>query len=434
MTSYIPSKTITRTSLDEIGSLLDIPRIPGESLPDYSRRLYDTYINRASSTYEGLINGINRELGLFREQVLKINLRYIGAGEIDNLDIIVTPETITNNLSYTNLIDGGNVIAIGHQLTDRSQTWEEGFLRGLKLKINSETYEIIDNTETTVIIKEEMSGFIGSTYLIEADYENNILIGLGLRKGNRLYKITENTGKIIRIENGNLLDSKSNTYKITAFNPKVEITASKINLFREYINEDNFQLERTIDLREEVKFHRDLVDVINTLNYFESEDIADSRKDIFAFALKKQTSEHVVIQETIPSARFFRLENSAIKEGSVKFTEATIFLRETDEDLVSQAVGNYNIDYTNGIVTTNTLPSGHGKVSYTWNKFPFMVTYSPVIINALTNKDTQQFLFNQMEMKLYTNFKGKYISGQPKADMIEHIAELLAVKPQNWGK
>ena len=434
MAKYVPSELVVRTPLDEMGSLLDIPRIPGEELKKYSKRLYDTYINRASSTYEGLINGINRELGLEREPVISVDLRYIGAGEIDDIDVTVTSQTITNNLSYTNLINGASVVAVGNKLTDTTQNWTEGFLRGLKLKINTEIYEIIDNTSDSVLIKEELTSLIGSTYLIEADYEDNILIGLGLRKGNRLYKISANSSKIIKINDGDLFDSIEDIYKVTAFNPKIEVTASRMNLYREYTNSENFQIEASIDLREDVKFHRDIVGIINTLTYFEAEDLVEIKRDIFAFAIKRQTSEHIVIQENVPVARFFRFENPALKEGSVKFTEATVFLRESPEDLVSQEVGNYNIDYTNGIVTVNTLPSGNGTASYTWNEFPFSLIYSPVIVNALTNESTQEFLFNQIEMKLYTSFKDKHISGQPKADMIEYIAELLAVKPQNWGE
>lgn len=48
---------------DEIGALF-VPRLLGESNVDYRKRIHDTTVNRASSTYLGLVHGITRELGL----------------------------------------------------------------------------------------------------------------------------------------------------------------------------------------------------------------------------------------------------------------------------------------------------------------------------------------------------------------------------------
>lgn len=434
MAKYIPSESIVRTPVDEIGSLLDIPRIQNESLVDYSKRLYDTYANRASSTYEGLINGINRELGLVKKQLLKVYLKDIGFGIIDNTNVVLSQTTLTNNLSYTNTIDGLTVIAVGNKLTDTTQSWTSKTLRGLKLKVNGEIYRIKDNDETNIYIDGELSAVVGFPYLIEADYEDNILIGLGLKIGNRLYKISSNNGNIIQVEGGNLFDSPEQEYRIIAYNPRLDITASKIILYKDYTNERNFQLERSIDLREDVKFHADVVNEINTLEYFEAENLTTVKESYFAFSLKKQSSEHVVIKEIVPVSNFFKLENSSIKQGSIKFTESNVFLRETNEDEVSERPGNYFVDYSNGIVISNSTPSGVGTVSYTWSEFPFTVIQSPVVVNALPDRDTQDFLFNQIQMDIYDNARDKYISGQPNADMIENIAELLNVKPQNWGK
>ncbi len=49
---------------DEFGLFIGLPRLSGENIESYKARLLDTYINRANSTYQGLINGITRELGL----------------------------------------------------------------------------------------------------------------------------------------------------------------------------------------------------------------------------------------------------------------------------------------------------------------------------------------------------------------------------------
>lgn len=50
--------------LDSHGLLLALPRIEEERNASYKQRLLDVYVNPASSTRQGLINGITRELGL----------------------------------------------------------------------------------------------------------------------------------------------------------------------------------------------------------------------------------------------------------------------------------------------------------------------------------------------------------------------------------
>lgn len=64
MATYTPIIHQTWNELDEYGLLFDLPRIEGEANKTYKQRLFDVFVNRANSTYRGLINGITRELGL----------------------------------------------------------------------------------------------------------------------------------------------------------------------------------------------------------------------------------------------------------------------------------------------------------------------------------------------------------------------------------
>lgn len=67
---------------DEFGLLLGLPRIRGEKNWSYRRRLFDTFVHRANSSYRGLIFGVTRELGLTLTQPLQINpRRSISTGE-----------------------------------------------------------------------------------------------------------------------------------------------------------------------------------------------------------------------------------------------------------------------------------------------------------------------------------------------------------------
>jgi hypothetical protein len=435
MPKYTPEAIIVRTAVDEIGSLLNVDRIPGENLADYAERIFSTYVKRSSSSYEGLINGINRGLGLSEEDTLRVSLKSVIHGQQDDPNVTITQNSVQDTTQYTNTIDGSTVTATGTRLFDSTQAWEVNRLRGFKLIINSDQYTIVSNTENEVFIKDaEMSGLIGQTYTIKLNFEENELNGLALRIHNRSYRIESNTADRLFIESGDLFENTVLDYRVTAFNPKVEVTASKMYLYKEYSNEDNFQLEEEIDLRGDIKFHKDVVDRINDTEFFQAEDLQSVKADIYVSTFKKQSSEKIVTREVVPAAKFFKLANDRIKQGSVQFSEATTFLREVDQQDVSQLKGNFFVEYATGTVLVNSTPSGNGTVSYIWNEFPFTVVSSPSIVNAFVEEDIKDFLFAQIEMKFYENEKERYISGQPKADMIEYIAELLSVKPLNWGE
>lgn len=61
--SGAPSVTPLLTSVDLIADLINLQRLPGETLKEFKARVLDAYINKAGVSYEGLYNGIARELG-----------------------------------------------------------------------------------------------------------------------------------------------------------------------------------------------------------------------------------------------------------------------------------------------------------------------------------------------------------------------------------
>lgn len=432
--TFKPETTIIRTPLDEVGSLINVDRIPGEELKDYAERLYDTYVKRSSSTYEGLINGINRAIGLTEQEIIEVRYRALLQGIADGVEVIVTQNSIQDTLTYSGTVDGVSVVAVGSKFTDSNATWTSERLRGMKLTIGSESFEILSNTDTELTVKGTMSNLVGEPYTIALDLEENKLSGLALRIDNRIYKIVANTANQLYIESGNLLQLANKNYTVTAYNPKVEVTASKLYLYKEYVNESNFQLERQIDLRRDYKYHTKLVEAINNCYYFEATNLLAYRDRVLNVSLRKQSSEHIEPREIVPAAKFFRLKNPNVKEGSVSFSESSVFLREVAEDQVSQIKGNYYVELEGGSVLVNTMPSGNKTVSYTWNEFPFKLVSSPAVVNAMADQEVKDFLFSQVEMRLYDNDKEKFIPSHPTGDMLEYIAELLRVKPQTWGE
>ena len=65
---------------DEHGLLLSLPRIRNEKNDLYKRRILDTFVHIANSTYQGLINGITRELGLTIFEAISVNPKVDGSG------------------------------------------------------------------------------------------------------------------------------------------------------------------------------------------------------------------------------------------------------------------------------------------------------------------------------------------------------------------
>lgn len=63
-TILTPVASQVYNEFDKQGVLLNLPRLYEEKNSEYKQRLYDVMVNRANSTYQGMINGITRELGL----------------------------------------------------------------------------------------------------------------------------------------------------------------------------------------------------------------------------------------------------------------------------------------------------------------------------------------------------------------------------------
>lgn len=75
-----PNVVHHRNQYDEHGALVSLERNYTEENWQYARRIRDTMVNLANSSYRGLINGITRELGLQLYDALRINPRVDASG------------------------------------------------------------------------------------------------------------------------------------------------------------------------------------------------------------------------------------------------------------------------------------------------------------------------------------------------------------------
>lgn len=72
MAKYTPQVHHVYNEFDKHGLLVGLPRLEEEQNITYKQRILDVYVNRADSTYRGLINAITRELGLSLIDCMKI--------------------------------------------------------------------------------------------------------------------------------------------------------------------------------------------------------------------------------------------------------------------------------------------------------------------------------------------------------------------------
>jgi hypothetical protein len=270
--------------------------------------------------------------------------------------------------------------------------------------------------------------------VIKADWISNALIGLAIHIGKKRYTILENSSNRIRVD-APILNTQGTNYCITANGPRISVTSSTMLLYKEYISEENFQLDMEINLRQRGMQHTGIVDLINKNSvFFTAQDLIPTSISVPAFTLKQQDSDITINKELVPGTKFFKLKNKQIKSESIKFSETSVFFREVAnvDDVMTGPY--YSTDYEQGIIRAKSMPSGRGTVSYKYMDIPFKVEAVPAIVTSFADKDAESYFFAQQEKRIYTDQRDRYISSQPKSNMIEYISELLKVTDQSWGK
>jgi hypothetical protein len=125
--------------LDQLGQLVDLARLDGESFKNYKHRVLDTYVHRANATYQGLINGITRELGLLQFDALTIDVKNGSGGLPESPRIVVasTEVILYNKWSGEDDYEIDKTINIYNR---SGNTYNGFFMEDLVSEINSSTY------------------------------------------------------------------------------------------------------------------------------------------------------------------------------------------------------------------------------------------------------------------------------------------------------
>lgn len=434
-TRYLPEKFNTVTSADEVGMMTDIERIAGESLFSYKKRILESSTKISNSSYMGLINGINRELGLSQKEIVTVNLKDLLRGDLSDPLVTHTSLMISDSRYYEGIVDGTLSTINNNILTSHIHIWAPNYLVGLTVLIGGDSYKILKSTTNQITLDRiPTSTYIGQTFIIRAEWIPNKLIGYALILNKDSYEILANTENTITVNKPIAFGADSRFY-LRLNRPRIKITASRIIFYKEFLNDDNYQLDLIVELREENLSHRSLCKLVNAQSqYFELTDLIPYESELFGFTLKHKDSDIKIFREEIPSSKFFKLKETKIKPGTIKFSESAVFGKEEDE-LNEELFGPfYKVNYEQGTIQSNMLSSGVGQVSYTHMDFPFKLEHAPAVIISLADKEAQRFLFSQQEKIIYEDPRDRFVSSQPKVEMIEYIAELLRINKQSWGE
>jgi len=77
----VPVRKNIVNNYDHMGDIVSLPRIEGETNADYKKRLWDNNLHPSGPTYQGMLNGIARDLGMLRELAITIELKLDSSGE-----------------------------------------------------------------------------------------------------------------------------------------------------------------------------------------------------------------------------------------------------------------------------------------------------------------------------------------------------------------
>jgi len=97
-TIIVPTEHVIFSAVDEHGLLFDTKRLNGETNAEYKKRLLEVFTRRSNSTYQGMVNGLTRELGLEIFDAMWVNPK-----TDDNGDFVATDPYIRFNGVYLEL-------------------------------------------------------------------------------------------------------------------------------------------------------------------------------------------------------------------------------------------------------------------------------------------------------------------------------------------
>lgn len=282
--------------LDYIAQLLDLNRLPGEKNQSFKRRVLDVFVHRAGANYQGLINGILRELNLNRYEALTISLKESGGVPVTQSPRIVINSTEmilysewTSPESYT--------VEKTINLYDRSVTNNGYYLGDLVTQINTSLYY-------SAALVSGVSAYTRSNLLFRYDSLNIV--------NYETYSITRD----FKLENEGILKNSLFFYDTTTFSSLKSSVASLAAVGDYYVDLDN-GIVRSYSLPTEEGWCR----------YAWSDfPVTLEASPVFMFSLSNQDVVENMFDSlgdyyTLPNTEMTRLINSIFNEVSLYWGE-----------------------------------------------------------------------------------------------------------------
>ena len=186
----------------------------------------------------------------------------------------------------------------------------------------------------------------------------------------------------------------------TAPSPHIEVTATELILYSEYLTSSSNTVDQRIDIFSygDGYLVEDLVSKILTSSYFVAEAGPYMTGKEKSSNLIPGKSAVTVYKERVLGATYFLLEHRDLVEGSFSFTEKEIFEEEVASEALVTQVGQYYIDYPDGSVTCYSTPSGGGTCRYVYRELPWRIHWSPIAVYSLRDLDYREKLFESEAM------------------------------------
>jgi hypothetical protein len=126
------SKNIV-SHLDLISDMVSLNRLAGESAAEFKERVMDVAVHPGGGTYDGVVNGITRELGFSRQKGIKIELKLGSGGEpvARNPRVDILPNKVVLYSDYRDAVKTIDSTIRTYQPTDAGF-----FIRDLVTEIN----------------------------------------------------------------------------------------------------------------------------------------------------------------------------------------------------------------------------------------------------------------------------------------------------------
>lgn len=214
-----------------------------------------------------------------------------------------------------------------------------------------------------------------------------------------------------------------------AISPRVDILSNRVILYKDY-NPTNPVIDkeiRTYKQGDDGYYLNDLISEINSSECFSAQIIDGVRANSFSSCLIRQSSSGRIPIDYLKADRLNNLDFGYLNKGTITFDEANIFVTEVSGE--PSSAGEYNIDYTNGRITSYDTPSGERSCSYDYNIFPMEVDISPIQAFSFQDDNFRDELFEKKE-----HASGEELDSIPNNEGSEILHQLFMETKVFWGE